>query len=106
MADAIWREHMALGMAAELTLSALAAILVGCREETMHDGFGTLSVVALLDDVPEEGLVRGQVGTVVEDLGSDHYEIEFSDDGGRTYAQLPLHRDKLLRLHHRRVEAP
>jgi hypothetical protein len=29
-----------------------------------------LSVVALLEDLPEEGLVRGQVGTVVGKLGS------------------------------------
>jgi hypothetical protein len=41
----------------------------------------TLSEVALLDDVPAEGLRRGQVGTVVEDLAPGVYEVEFSDDG-------------------------
>jgi hypothetical protein len=54
--------------------------------------------VALTDDVPEKGLVRGQVGTVVEVLDREIYEIEFSDDRGRTYAQLPLRTDQLLVL--------
>jgi hypothetical protein len=57
-----------------------------------------LDVVALTTDVPDNGLVRGQVGTVVEVLGPEVFEIEFSDDGGRTYAQLPLQSDQLLVL--------
>lgn len=59
-----------------------------------------LSVVALLEDVPEKGLQRGQVGTVVEDLAPRVYEVEFSDDTGRTYASLALRGDQLMRLHH------
>lgn len=59
-----------------------------------------LSVVALMRDVPEAGLVRGQVGTVVEVLGLDVFEVEFSDDSGRTYASLALRSNDLLRLHH------
>ena len=59
-----------------------------------------LSVVALLEDVLEKGLLRGQLGTVVEDLGPGVYEIEFSDDDGRTYASLALRADQLLRLYH------
>jgi len=34
------------------------------------------SVVALLEDLPEEGLVRGQVGTVVENWAPGVYEVE------------------------------
>jgi hypothetical protein len=45
-----------------------------------------LDVVALTADVPENGLLRGQVGTVVERLGPGIFEIEFCDDEGRTYA--------------------
>jgi hypothetical protein len=60
-----------------------------------------LDVVALTADLPESGLVRGQVGTVVEVLRPYTYEIEFSDDEGRTYAQLPLREDQLLVLHYR-----
>ena len=59
-----------------------------------------LSVVALLEDVPEKGLLRGQVGTVVESLAPGVYEVEFSDDSGRTYASLALRTDQLMRLHH------
>lgn len=59
-----------------------------------------LDVVALLSDVPAEGLLRGQVGTVVESLDGA-YEVEFSDDDGTTYAQVALTADQLLVLHHR-----
>jgi hypothetical protein len=58
-----------------------------------------LDVVALLTDLPSQGLVRGQVGTVVE-LLYGAYEVEFSDDEGTTYAELALPSDQLLILHH------
>ncbi len=64
-----------------------------------------LDVVALLHDVPEEKLVRGQVGTIVEELDRDVYEVEFSDNEGRTYAQLTLRASELLVLHHEAVAA-
>src|SRR4051812_46361829 len=41
--------------------------------------------VALTEDLPERGLRRGQVGTVVEDLAPGVFEVEFSDNQGRTY---------------------
>jgi hypothetical protein len=59
-----------------------------------------LSVVALMRDMPEAGLVRGQVGTIVEVLGPEVFEVEFSGDNGRTYASLALRSNDLLRLHH------
>lgn len=59
-----------------------------------------LSVVALLEDLPESGLLRGQVGTIVESLAPDVYEVEFSDDSGQTYASLTLRPNQLMRLHH------
>jgi Domain of unknown function (DUF4926) len=59
-----------------------------------------LAVVALLEDVPQKGLLRGQVGTVVERIAPGVYEVEFSDDSGRTYASLALRTDQLMRLHH------
>jgi hypothetical protein len=49
----------------------------------------TLSVlhaVALLTDLPVSGLVRGQVGTVVDLLDCDEVLVEFSHDGGYAYA--------------------
>jgi len=62
-------------------------------------------VVALTEDLPERRLSRGQVGTVVEPLASDVFEVEFSDDQGRTYASLALRADQLMVLHYRPVEA-
>jgi hypothetical protein len=45
------------------------------------------------------------VGTVVEILAPGTYEVEFSDDFGRTYAQLPLRGDQLLVLHYEPQQA-
>jgi len=58
-----------------------------------------LDVIALLEDLPQEKLRRGEVGTVVEMLAPAVYEVEFSDDEGRTYAMLPLRRDQIMLLH-------
>jgi len=58
------------------------------------------SVVALLEDLPGEGLVRGQVGTVVENWAPGVYEVEFADDKGMTYAMVALKAEQLMRLHH------
>jgi len=60
-----------------------------------------LDVVALTVDLPGRGLVQGQVGTIVETLDGGAYEVEFSDDDGRTYATLSLHTSQLMVLHHR-----
>lgn len=57
-----------------------------------------LDVVALTADLPERGLLRGQVGTVVEVLKPDMHEVEFSDDQGRTYAHTAVNPDHLLLL--------
>ncbi len=62
------------------------------------------AVVALLEDLPERGLRRGQVGTVVEPLAPGTFEVEFSDNGGRTYATLALRADQLITLHHDMAE--
>jgi hypothetical protein len=63
-----------------------------------------LSEVALLEDMPEKGLVRGQVGTVVELLAPSAAEVEFIDDQGRTYAMVALRSEEVIRLHHRPYE--
>jgi hypothetical protein len=63
-----------------------------------------LNVVALLTGLPSHGLLRGQVGTVVE-LLDGACEVEFSDDEGRTYAEVALTPDQLLVLHHRPQQA-
>jgi len=62
-------------------------------------------VVALLVDLPDRGLRRGQVGTVVETLAPDVFEVEFSDDVGRTYAMLALRADQFMVLHYHTAAA-
>ena len=57
-------------------------------------------VVALLEDINEKGLKRGQVGSIVEELGEGVYEVEFSDNQGRTYAQVAVPGAKLLVLYY------
>jgi hypothetical protein len=71
----------------------------------VSDTLALLDVVALLTDVPERGLVRGQVGTIVECRAAGVFEVEFSDDQGRAYALLPLRAAQLLRLYHQPVQA-
>ena len=58
-----------------------------------------LDVVALLEDLPEKKLRRGQVGTIVEELAPNVFEVEFSDHLGQTYALLPLKSEQLLLLY-------
>ena len=58
-----------------------------------------LDTVALIEDLPERKLKRGEVGTVVEILALGVYEVEFCDDEGQTYAELALPGDQLITLH-------
>ena len=64
----------------------------------MTAGVQLFDVVALTADRPEKGLPRGQVGTVVEALAPGVFEVEFSDEAGRTYAQASLPEDGLIVL--------
>lgn len=66
----------------------------------MNTEIQTLDVVALTEDIPAHDLRRGQVGTVVETLSSDIFEVEFIDNDGRTYATLALQSRQLLVLHY------
>ena len=64
-----------------------------------------LDVVALLEDKPDERLISGQVGTVVEVLAPDVFEVEFLDSQGRTVALTELKRPELLVLRHESAQA-
>ena len=66
----------------------------------MNPAIQLLDVVALTEDLPERGLGRGQVGTVVEFLGPDAVEVEFTDDDGRAYASLALRANQIMVLHY------
>lgn len=63
-----------------------------------------LSVVAVLQDLPDRGLVRGQVGTVVEILTPAAVLVDFSDLEGKTYAIEALDSSLLIRLHHQPLD--
>lgn len=56
--------------------------------------------VALLIAMSDDGLARGQVGTVVEVLDSNTVLVEFTDDDGRGYAIVPCRHSDLLILHY------
>ena len=71
--------------------------------ETRMAEISLLSVVALMRDLPEHGLVRGQVGTVVELLAPRVFEVDFSDDSGRSYASIAVGGEDLIRLYHEPV---
>lgn len=71
----------------------------------MNGEIRLLDVVALSLDKPERGLLRGQVGTVVEVLGPDAYEVEFADHSGRAYAFAALHASELIVLHYEPARA-
>ncbi|HRQ89163.1 MAG TPA: DUF4926 domain-containing protein [Bacteroidia bacterium] len=64
----------------------------------MNPSIDLLEVVALTEDLPEAGLLAGQVGTVVEKLADGIFEVEFCDDQGRTYAELAVPAKQLMRL--------
>lgn len=67
---------------------------------TMDANIALLDVVAILEDLPERGLRRGQVGTVGELLAEEMLEVEFSDNDGRAYAFAPLRSDQVIVLHY------
>ena len=66
----------------------------------MENPLDLLDVVALTVDLSDLGLRKGQVGTIVEELGDLHYDVEFSDNEGETYALATVEASNLLRLHH------
>ena len=71
----------------------------------MNSAIDILDVVALTENLTDRGLYRGQVGTVVEALAPDAFEVEFSDEDGRAYASLALNANQLLVLHYEPVKA-
>lgn len=65
----------------------------------MHSTAKLLDVVALMVDLPQRNLWRGQIGTVVEILANGSaFEVEFSDRNGRTYESLGLCPEQIMVL--------
>ena len=57
-----------------------------------------LDLVVLLEDYPSKQLPRGQVGRVIQEMGSGVYEVEFSDSDGTPFAFLPLREHQVMKL--------
>ncbi len=65
----------------------------------MNNKFRLLNVVALKTDLRKDGLVKGQVGTIVEELSPDEFIVEFSDNDGKTYALKVLKSSQIILLY-------
>lgn len=63
-------------------------------------------LAALTETLPEHGLERGDVGTIVEvfDEPRRAYEVEFVDDDGYTIALVALRPDQLELVEHPRTQ--
>jgi hypothetical protein len=70
------------------------------KERLRRDEPVELDVVALLTDLPEEGLMRARVGTVVERLDESTFLIGFSDDHRKMNALVACTLSQLLLLHY------
>ena len=64
-----------------------------------------LDVVAIVEDLPEHSLRRGEVGTIVDRWKDGTFEVEFSDDTGEPYAFVGLKAEKLFPLFYGHREA-
>jgi hypothetical protein len=63
-----------------------------------------LDVVALLEDIPNCHLYRGQVGTIVEVYEPEVFEVEFSNLNGQAYAMETLAAKQLMVLYHHPIQ--
>ena len=67
----------------------------------MQQTINLLDTVAVREDLPALGLSAGEVGTVVEVLAPDTFEVEFVDQDGHTYGLHTLRRPQVIPLHQR-----
>ncbi len=66
----------------------------------MTESFSLLDVVTLTENLPEQNLWRGQVGTIVDILADGQaFEVEFSDRDGQVYASLGLNAKQIMHLY-------
>jgi hypothetical protein len=59
-----------------------------------------LDVVALTQNLPDLGLYKGQVGTIIEVYEPTVFEVEFVDLNGKTYAVETLDASQLMQLYY------
>jgi len=59
-----------------------------------------LDVVALTENLPDLGLHKGQVGTIIEVYEPTVFEVEFVDLKGKTYAVETLDASQLIQIYY------
>ncbi|GBD88539.1 hypothetical protein BMS3Abin03_02475 [bacterium BMS3Abin03] len=65
----------------------------------MKSRYKLLDVVALEKDFPNDGLLKGQVGTIVEELSSNEFIVEFCDNEGKTYSLKVVKSNQIIPLY-------
>jgi hypothetical protein len=67
----------------------------------MNQNFNEHDMVALLHDAPDEGLVAGDIGTIVMVHGKgEAFEVEFPNPNRKPrYIVVTMPRENLLKLH-------
>lgn len=64
---------------------------------TMNEKIELFDVIALLQDLPEYGLRRGEVEIIVEALAAEVWLVEFSDNEGEEYKTAELYKQQFMR---------
>jgi hypothetical protein len=65
----------------------------------MHTEIKLFDVIALVSEINEKKLQKGQVGTIVEKLGEDVFEVEFCDKSGQTLISTSINSEQMMVLH-------
>ena len=71
----------------------------------MKTEINLFDTIALISDLPDNKLRKGQVGTIVEKLAKNVYEVEFCDKKGQTILSTSIKTDKMLLLHYELIAA-
>ena len=64
---------------------------------TMNEKIELFDVIALLQDLPEYGLRRGEVEIIVEALAAEVWLVEFSNNEGEEYKTAELYKQQFMR---------
>jgi hypothetical protein len=64
----------------------------------MKNNIEILDIVTVLQDIPLERLVKGNIGTVVEILDKEMFLVEFCDKNGKTLKMLELSNNQIMKI--------
>jgi len=71
----------------------------------MKDNLKIFDMVALLKELPDKRLHKGQVGTIVEKWDTKVFEVEFCNTKGETLALAKIDEKDILLLHYPLIAA-